>query len=415
MNFSTRQNINRLIGGGGTLSPLLIVIVLGVGLIGFMPSGVINLREQETIFPIVAMILLGACLIYFKASTPVGLAVVFALFYSLANFTPDNYKFILTLAVFSGAYYVIVTSYSEIERRIPLIFNVVCILALLNVLWLALQVNGIYIFFHPVKSVPEIETGFFANRNEVSVFLAASLPFFFRGRWHYGIIPVLAGLCVAQTTNGIIGAALVLAIYGARIVYYKGWPIFLIAACAVCGVVIAVVSYTTFIHSGAYGARMQAFTKSIELVQEKPFLGWGISQGKYVIPLYLNGDRQDKRYLAYAYSKIVHHQDFKRVYLNHPERYKGGSEQWNYLHNDYLQWTIEAGVLGLFLMLLVIGSHVRAFLKTKKKDIILGLSGLCLLWTANAFFTFQIGRFAFLTVIIMALIQGRYLKEKLEA
>lgn len=411
MNFSTRQADKLNIMERGAFPSLLIVLFVA-GCIFWLPSGVINLREQELIFPLVGIALFLAGSIFLKVNKAVGLLLAFVVIYTVTTFTPDGYRFLLMIIVFAYLYQSVALNYSEIIKHKELIFNLICIFALINVLWLVLQHNGIFLFFKPKAIYNSLETGFFANRNEVSVFLACCLPFFFRGKWHYGIILIIAGLVIAQTCNGFIGAAIALVIYGLSLAIKKGFSKPLCIAGAIAFIIISVGSYMFLVHSGGISQRLGAFTKSLELVKEKPLLGWGVNQGKYVVPLYLNGDRQDKRYVAYAYNKVIYKDDFKKVYLENPERYKGDNNQWIHLHNDYLQFTIEAGIIGLIGLIIIIFAHAIAFFRTKQKDLIIGLSVLCLLWTANAFFTFQIGRFSFLTVFFLALIQGAYLKQE---
>ncbi|MDD5234540.1 MAG: hypothetical protein PHG91_14200, partial [Syntrophales bacterium] len=93
-------------------------------------------------------------------------------------------------------------------------------------------------------------------------------------------------------------------------------------------------------------------------------------------------------------------------------RFKAENALWTHLHNDPLQWTIEAGSCGLAVFILIVIFHAFAFFRTKGRDLCAGLSLLVLLWSCNAFFTFQIGRFSFLAVFLLAMIQGRYLFEK---
>jgi O-antigen ligase len=166
-----------------------------------------------------------------------------------------------------------------------------------------------------------------------------------------------------------------------------------------------------FVRTGGIGPRVKVAMKTLELVNEKPLLGWGVNQSKYVAHLYLNGDRQDPRYLMRAYGKVIYKDDFQRLYLANPERYQG-TQKWVQLHNDYLQFAVDTGIVGLASLVLIVVSHAVAFIRTRRRDLLTGLSVLCLLWTANAFFTFQIGRFSFLMVFFLALIQGAYLTQR---
>jgi len=397
-------------GKGG--DSLLLIILFVMGSIFFLPSKVFDLREQEMLFPLVGIILYLAWNIFHRVNRAVGITIAFIVVYALFTFTPTGYRFILMVSVFSFLYYAVAMHYEEISRHKTLIMNILCIVALLNVVWIILQVNGIFIFFKPINDIPTIETGFFANRNEVSVFLACCLPFFFRRWWHIGIIPILAGLVMAKTLNGMIGAIIVLAIYGIVLnVRYKLERKTLVLALALF-MALSAGAYIKYVHGGGIEARASAFKKAVELVYEKPLFGWGVNQGQFVIPLYLNGNRQDVRYVKWAYDKVIYYKDFKHLYLANPERHKTDDRMWIRLHNDYLQWTVDMGIIGLIGLLWIVISHGLAFARTHKKETIIGLAAICLLWTANAFFTFQIGRFAFLMVFFLACIQGAYILQK---
>ena len=397
-------------GKGGDSLPLIILFVMGC--IFFLPSKVIDLREQEMLFPLVGIILYLAWNIFRRVNRAVGITIALIIVYALCTFTPEGYRFILMMSVFSSFYFIVATHYEEIARHKTLIMNTLCVIALLNVAWVILQVNGIFIFFKPINDIPTIETGFFANRNEVSIFLACCLPFFFRRWWNLGIIPILAGLVMAKTLNGLICAIIVMAIYGIILNVRFGLSRKTLTICIAGFLVLSAGAYTKYVHGGGIEARASAFKKAAELVYEKPLFGWGVNQGQYVIPLYLNGDRQDVRYLKWAYNRVIYHEDFKRLYIANPVRHKTDDRMWIRLHNDYEQWAVETGAIGLLCLLLVIASHVYAYVRTIRRDTIAGLSILCLLLSANAFFTFQIGRFAFLTVFFLACIQGAYLLQK---
>lgn len=396
-------------GKGG--DSLLLIVLFIMGSVFFLPSKVIDLREQEMLFPLIGIALYLAGNIFFKVNRAVGIAFAFTVIYALCAFTPEGYRFLLILTMFAYFYQAIVLNYAAIAKHKTLITNMLCILALLNVVWIILQVNGIYIFFKPLNTA-SLETGFFSNRNEVSIFLAACLPFFFRRWWHIGIIPILTGLVLAKTLNGLVGAIIVLAIYGVILNVRLGLSRKTLTVCIACFLILSAGAYVKYVHGGGIEARASAFKKAAELVYDKPLFGWGVNQGQYVIPLYLNGNKQQPQYLSWAYKRVIYHEDFKRVYLANPERHNTDDRQWIRLHNDYLQWTIETGIAGLICLLLIITSHLLAYIKTKGRDMIGGLAVVCLLWTANAFFTFQIGRFAFLTVFFLACIQGAYLLQK---
>lgn len=381
-----------------------------MGCIFWLPSGVVNLREQESIFPLLGIALFVAGLTGRYVNGPVGFLLAFVVVYGLFTFTPGGYQFILVATAYAALYFIVATIYGSVVKYRTLVFNVLCVFALLNVLWIVLQSLGIHIFFIPKPGAETFESGFFANRNEVSLFLACTMPFFFRGKWHWGILAVLAGLVMAKTMNGLVGAALVLAVYGSVLLVRRGLSKQIAALLAALFAASCILAYGAFVHAGGYSSRVQAYWKALELIDHKPLLGWGLNQSRLVVPLYLSGDHMQPVDVARAYRQVLYDGEFRYTFLAQTARMNDG-KKWTHLHNDYLQWAVETGFIGLGLLMLVIGSHAVVFFRTRGKDMLVGLSGLCLAWTACAFFTFQIGRFAFLAVMAMALIQGAYLKE----
>jgi hypothetical protein len=248
--------------GGDSLSLIILFIA---GCIFWLPSKVIDLREQEMLFPLIGIALYIAWTIFYKVNKAVGAVLAFTVIYALCTFTPEGYRFLLFLIVFAYLYQAVALNYEAIAKHKTLIFNLLCIFALLNVLWIILQVNGIYLFFKPKEGLT-LETGFFANRNEVSVFLACCLPFFFRKWWNLGIIPILVGLVMAKTLNGMVGAIIVLAIYGIVLnVRYKLERKTLVLAIS-CFMILSAGAYIKYVHGGGIEARASAFKKASELI-----------------------------------------------------------------------------------------------------------------------------------------------------
>ena len=95
------------------------------------------------------------------------------------------------------------------------------------------------------------------------------------------------------------------------------------------------------------------------------------------------------------------------VYLFGAEERKQAA--WTHLHNEYLQWWVEAGALGMGALVLLIWAHGFFFLRTRDRDWVPALGILAALCTACFFFTFQIGRLLFLAVLYAAMVQSAYL------
>ncbi len=367
----------------------------------------LDLRTQESIFPLVGVAVLISYFIFSGINRPVGLLLFFVIGYTFISFTVSGYSVMLYAVLYGVLYLLTVKYYGEIERRKTLIFNLLCLLCVLNVVWLVLQHFNIFFIFYPRRNyVNDVHTGWFANQSEVAVFLAACLPFFFRGKWHWGIPFVLAGLMLARNTTGMIAASLVLAVHGLILLWKRSRYL---ALCAFLVVLIAIPAiYDKYVHGGGVSVRLEAWSRASDLIVEKPLFGWGIGQSRFVVPLYLNADLLPVQSVMAMHQNVSDKEALKRLYLEHPDRFRGDSKIWDALHNDMMQWAIDSGIVGLMLMLLVIASHIRSFIKTRNRDLMISLSVAVFFLTSLSFFTFQIGRFMFLSVIMLGLIQGAY-------
>lgn len=399
---------------------LLLLVSLIIAIIFFLPSSVVDLRIQRSLFPMMAIYLFVCGMIYIKANRMIGILGIFSLIYSVYMFTPDSYSFLLVSIFYLAIYFLVVVFYDDFKNSKELIYNVLCTFALINIIWIVLQHSGIYIFFAPKIEYKALETGWFANRNEVSAFFAITTPMFFRGkwtswktpwtlRWYLGLIPLVCGFIMAQCTNGVIAASVVSCVYGGYILFKKyGKVVIPILIGLLFLFIVIVASYMNFVHTGAYKERLEAFSASFELVKEKPVFGWGIGQSYYVVPVFLNGEKLDKEVVQMSVNNIYYRNDFIKLYKDKHNFKNTIHGYWPQLHNDPLQWIIDTGIIGGVLFALIILSHILAAFKLNTFPIIPFLVVTSTLITSLAFFTLQMGCFLFIIVLFMALIQGEY-------
>ena len=89
-----------------------------------------------------------------------------------------------------------------------LIFNGICVLSIINSLFLILEWCGLdpYMIMSMglFSSVDSTITGLMTNQNEASVLIGISLPLFFRGRWRWFIPLIALSLLPAESTVGIV-------------------------------------------------------------------------------------------------------------------------------------------------------------------------------------------------------------------
>jgi O-antigen ligase len=222
---------------------------------------------------------------------------------------------------------------------------------------------------------------------------------------------MVMGLILAKCTNGALTASIVSGVY----VAYRFWNVknrkVAVIVILICSL-LAVGGFMKFVHLGSYPIRLKVYVTSLDLVYAKPLLGWGIGQATYTVPIYLNGDRQTKEVSKWCLENIYYQEDFKKLYTAKHTFDSGICGFWPQVHNDYEQWLIDTGLVGLFLLFMVFLSHFLAFIKTRKRDVLLGLSVLAILISANAFFTLQMGCFVFILTLFMGIIQGEYVSQR---
>jgi O-antigen ligase len=379
----------------------------------FLPSSLIDLRIQKSLFPMMGAYLLLCGAVYLFANRPVGLLGGFILFYVLVMFIPDSYTFLLISVFYLAAYLIIVAFYDRLVKPVKeRIYDTLCIFALINVAWMVMQHHDIFIIFYPKNGV-SLETGWFANRNETAAYLAMATPLFLRGYWHWGLIPMAIGFYLAQCANGVLTVSIVLCIYG---VYWlcKAFPKYrmIIPVACIVAAVFTTGTYMTFVHRGGYSERITAYVTSLELVKEKPLFGWGIGQSCRIVPIFLHGEKIKPDVGRGLFKHVYYQKDFARLYGAKHNYNNEFVESWTHLHNDHLQWMIDAGMVGFGLWFMVVLAHFVAAFRTGRFEPLPVMVLLAAMISANAFFTFQIGCFLFIAVLFAGMIQGEYVSQR---
>jgi hypothetical protein len=255
--------------------------------------------------------------------------------------------------------------------------------------------------------------GLLANVNETSALLAVCLPFFFRKRWLWAIPAIVAGLLLARTTNGIIAASVVSAIW--LISRYR-----LIAIVGVALMIAVGVLFSAFVDPIDWRGQMQnrgmVYKVTALASTVKPF-GWGFGQFDYVIPLLTHtgvikakGGNDAGTLIAYLFQNVADADALDRAtvrltgqtevqgikdYLTAKEN--NTTSMFIQAHNDYLEAAFALGIPGLVLLLAFLWrSLVRGF---RKKDTLPAYALVASALTACLFFVWQIIPIALVTVL----------------
>lgn len=309
----------------------------------------------------------------------------------------------------AGAY-----SYNHWERYKNAIYNLICVIALINVAFAIMQAFGLYILLKPVSR--EIPIGLMSNPNELSALMAICLPFFFRRRWAYTIPLVLAGLFLAKSSNGIMAVLIITSVY----MFMKHRDDRRIVLFAIVGTAMCAALYMTYIdtnHAKSLQSRAYVWHKTAQAASVKLFRGWGFGQYQYVVPLLTNPKNMseaqisalihltsDKAALEKAVKKVTGSNDYegaKRYFADDKNNIKTNFAQ---AHNEYVELYFATGLVGVLLGLsFLAGCIIRGVRQDDKIPV------LCLIGSASTaifFFTWQIAPLAVITLLSVAIILG---------
>jgi len=268
------------------------------------------------------------------------------------GFVPVSYAGLVFIFIYIM---LIQTGIDKLRRDyIPTILNIICGLALLQAIAMVLNYNGIWFIVLPLgaignviprilevdlSSTYKVVTGFLSNTNMASVFLALSLPAFFRRKLFWLIPVVFIGLYIANSSGGMIPAIFALCAFVLWKIYGKNK----LASFSLLGIAILITFYfifkvdSPFYHQGRLVVWGEIWKY---VVPKKPIVGFGVGSFKVFFP-------------------TVH-----KLIINSPY----ANNRWTFAHNEYLQLLVEQGAIGLGI---VLGYIVSLFRRVPKSRIAL--------------------------------------------
>lgn len=97
---------------------------------------------------------------------------------------------------------------------LSVLYDVLCLLALVNVVWMVLQLFEIDPLFRSVSGGETPEVGLMMNQNFAAAFLAFCVPAFLRPGRRWGLVAVALGLVLVKTSLGVFSVFAGLLFYG---------------------------------------------------------------------------------------------------------------------------------------------------------------------------------------------------------
>ncbi len=388
-------------------SPTLLIglVLIGGGLL-LIPNG-IDARDQRYIN---LTIIFFFCVALFMTSVSVStgallLYVSGGLFFQ-GGFDMMNVQTILIMAMF---YLFIVCSRGKID--VDSLYDVLCFIAIVNVLWQILQNFGIYLILHPENK--NLLSGLMASTNDMSAFFACLIPTFFRkNRWPLLIIPI-AGMMATRGRAGILSATISSVAFILFSVQRKN----ILKWCGLAGLVLALsASFFIFVkplnimHQTAY--RFYGWGEAIKIGMDKPLFGWGLGQYRFIIPLitsakYLS-DTDRQNLFGVVRDKVALVETINKIKKKNPtyfENEKQQSQIWTEAHNEYIETFFNIGMIGLFLGLVMMIRHLWLGFFIADKIPISGLLASCI--TSFFHFSWHVIPIALATVFYMAIIKAK--------
>jgi len=192
-------------------------------------------------------------------------------FYDRASFLAFHGIFYMALWYGLVIFVVAQTDRSALEGC-GLFLNALCIAALFNVVFVVLQVLDVDPLFEPIGGGRSVPAGLMANPNEASALLAFAAPAFWRPRWRWGLVAVLAGLCMVKSVGGPLALGCGAVFYGV----VRG-RLYLSLGLALAGVL-----FYAFLIDAPGFERWPVWKQGLKLYTQHWVMGSGIGHWKYV-------------------------------------------------------------------------------------------------------------------------------------
>lgn len=372
----------------------LLAVIAFIGMIAIVPNGM-NLREQRLIsFEILALLLLAVMI--FRIHKPLGVFVGY-----LAISAPFHHAVdvnVLLAFLSFGLLYILSTNVEKPE----LLYDVICVSAILCVIWQTLQLYGLWVMMLPALNKAYV--GLLSNTNETSAFLAISLPCFFRGKWKWFIPIILLGLFFGKSVGGIVAASVAGLIWLCLNRKEIGWKKFsaaILVGLIICSIYMINRGFSVEQHKQG---RWKYWTDMAPISNMKLF-GWGMGQFKFVMPLLQAPTLLKPQHRMILYQNVGDKKAFENAveYVGVDNALKNNwTEIWLEAHNEYMEIWFMSGLFGLLMALYAIYHTLMMPSALIPKY---GFLTACI--SAIWFFSFQIAPIAIISILYLGVIHAQ--------
>ena len=270
------------------------------------------------------------------------------------------------VSVFFGMviYYIIIKTFTM--RSAEYLYNAMCIIAIINLLYMGMQNLGCDPFFRHKDSVYQ-PVGLMLNLNLASALLAICFPAFLRKQWCWFMPAILLGLIMAKSSGGVL-AVVVGTVFYFIIKGSKGSVILPVAV--LCGFI-----YFVDKNFSIKDVRLEAWQYAMSVYKKHWIMGAGIGNWKII--------------------GILKQQQLQNM-------------GWTALHNDFIQGLFE---MGIGYIIVLAGYICDIFKRFSKKALIPATALIVICTNATVNFPFHIGTTAMLGVVWLAILEIHLTKE----
>ncbi len=365
--------------------PIALIVVFFISIFAYLPVLNIDLRIGRTMIAEWAMICFIALFliknVWVKSFCIWGVFSLVIHGFWTGFFDRQSYL-TLNVLVFSCIFYQVV--YDKLEKKhLFLVINGICILSIIQAIFMILNKFGIYFPFEPIRGGFLPAVGFLDNTNLAGAFLAITIPLFFRKNWSYCLFFLIPAIVLSESFGAVISLTVATLVYLSLILEEKGFLF-------VCFIFFCSLLFCYFIFFETTSRSFLEYPRIItweiainEFASKRPIIGYGIGQWSIVYKAIAPHAAKIKDYNIPKYLEM-------------------------YAHNEYVQSYIEFGLIGLFF---IFGFVCDLFRKLKKDRYSILLYCCIIACLVNALFNFIFHITTALIIIVYFAMYEKSLKE----